>query len=148
MYYGLSLNVGNFGLDIYLTQFIFGMVELPARLGSLPLLQRLGRKKVQAAVLIFGGVACLALIAIPEGTLMKCLNINISCFYLTFIFRFLHVKARGFPNRDIPTKCNLCNCAIRMLILQTATAQNKNRAIKLGLFAHCQIFPSWSRSSP
>lgn len=95
MYYGLSLNVGNFGLDIYLTQFIFGVVELPARLGSLPLLQRLGRKKVQAAVLIFGGVACLALIAIPEGTLMKCLNINISCFYLTFIFRCLHVKARG-----------------------------------------------------
>lgn len=69
MYYGLSLNVGNFGLDIYLTQFIFGVVELPARLGSLPLLQRLGRKIIQASVLIFGGLACLALIAIPKGTL-------------------------------------------------------------------------------
>lgn len=75
MYYGLSLNVGNFGLDIYLTQFIFGVVELPARLGSLPLLQRLGRKIIQAAVLIFGGCACLALIAIPRGTMTIFLQI-------------------------------------------------------------------------
>lgn len=75
MYYGLSLNVGNFGLDIYLTQFIFGVVELPARLGSLPLLQLLGRKIVQAAVLIFGGCACLALIAIPRGTLTRCVGL-------------------------------------------------------------------------
>lgn len=81
MYYGLSLNVGNFGLDIYLTQFIFGVVELPARLGSLPLLQRLGRKIIQASVLIFGGLACLALIAIPKGTLLK---------YCTGVFKRLH----------------------------------------------------------
>lgn len=70
MYYGLSLSVGKFGLDIYLTQFIFGVVELPARLGSLPLLQCLGRKPIQAAVLIFGGCACLLLIAIPTGTVV------------------------------------------------------------------------------
>lgn len=111
MYYGLSLNVGNFGLDIYLTQFIFGVVELPARLGSLPLLQRLGRKKVQAAVLIFGGCACLALIAIPEGTMMKCLNIFLflcKCFMLLFdiYFPLPARESKGFPNRDIPTKCN------------------------------------------
>lgn len=74
MYYGLSLNVGNFGLDIYLTQFIFGVVELPARLGSLPLLQRLGRKIIQAAVLVFGGCACLALIVIPKGTIFTFLS--------------------------------------------------------------------------
>ncbi|XP_034561799.1 LOW QUALITY PROTEIN: solute carrier family 22 member 13-like [Notolabrus celidotus] len=66
MYYGLSLNVGNFGLDIYLTQFIFGLVELPARLGSLPLIQHFGRKKSQAAVLFAGGAACLVILAIPE----------------------------------------------------------------------------------
>ncbi|KAM7369867.1 hypothetical protein PAMP_011157 [Pampus punctatissimus] len=50
MYYGLSLNVGNFGLDIYLTQFIFGVVEIPARLGCLPLLQRFGRRIYLAVV--------------------------------------------------------------------------------------------------
>uniref|UniRef100_H3BZE3 Solute carrier family 22 member 13b n=1 Tax=Tetraodon nigroviridis TaxID=99883 RepID=H3BZE3_TETNG len=66
MYYGLSLNVGNFGLDIYLTQLIFGAVELPARLGSLPLLKYLGRKKGQAVVLFLGGCACLAILVIPK----------------------------------------------------------------------------------
>ncbi|CAJ1082094.1 LOW QUALITY PROTEIN: solute carrier family 22 member 13-like [Xyrichtys novacula] len=66
MYYGLSLNVGNFGLDIYLTQFIFGLVEIPARLGSLPLIQRFGRKIGQAGVLFFGGAACLAILAVPK----------------------------------------------------------------------------------
>lgn len=67
MYYGISLNVGGFGLDIYLTQFIFGLVELPARLGCLPLLQRLGRRICQTVFLILGGVACLVIVAIPEG---------------------------------------------------------------------------------
>uniref|UniRef100_A0A3Q1FR35 Solute carrier family 22 member 13b n=1 Tax=Acanthochromis polyacanthus TaxID=80966 RepID=A0A3Q1FR35_9TELE len=67
VYYGLSLNVGNFGLDIYLTQFIFGVVELPARLGSLPLLQRFGRRICQAGVLLFAGVACLVILVVPTG---------------------------------------------------------------------------------
>ncbi|XP_053198584.1 solute carrier family 22 member 13b isoform X1 [Scomber japonicus] len=66
MYYGLSLNVGNFGLDIYLTQFIFGMVEIPARLGCLPCIQRFGRRICLAGVLLFGGAACLGILAIPK----------------------------------------------------------------------------------
>uniref|UniRef100_A0AAV2LA18 Major facilitator superfamily (MFS) profile domain-containing protein n=1 Tax=Knipowitschia caucasica TaxID=637954 RepID=A0AAV2LA18_KNICA len=66
MYYGISLNVGSFGLDIYLTQFVFGLVELPARVGSLPMLQRFGRRICQTVVLVVGGVACLVIIAIPK----------------------------------------------------------------------------------
>ncbi|XP_035980751.1 solute carrier family 22 member 13-like [Fundulus heteroclitus] len=66
MYYGFSLNVGNFGLDIYLTQFIFGVVEVPARVGILPFLQHFGRKICQATVLLFGGVACLCVLVVPK----------------------------------------------------------------------------------
>ncbi|XP_051266541.1 solute carrier family 22 member 13-like [Dicentrarchus labrax] len=66
MYYGLSLNVGNFGLDIYLTQFIFGVVEVPARLGCLPLIQHFGRKICQVGLLLLGGCACLAILAVPR----------------------------------------------------------------------------------
>ncbi|KAM4544123.1 solute carrier family 22 member 13-like [Fundulus diaphanus] len=66
MYYGFSLNVGNFGLDIYLTQFIFGVVEVPARVGILPFLQHFGRKICQAAVLLFGGVVCLCVLVVPK----------------------------------------------------------------------------------
>lgn len=70
MYYGLSLNVGSFGLDIYLTQFIFGVVEIPARLGSLPLIEHFGRKICLTGSLLFGGFACLAILAVPKGTLL------------------------------------------------------------------------------
>uniref|UniRef100_A0A3Q3QDM2 Major facilitator superfamily (MFS) profile domain-containing protein n=1 Tax=Monopterus albus TaxID=43700 RepID=A0A3Q3QDM2_MONAL len=66
MYYGLSWNVGNFGLDIYLTQFIFGLVEIPARLGTLAFMQRFGRRISQAGALLFGGCACLGILTIPK----------------------------------------------------------------------------------
>ncbi|XP_056290526.1 solute carrier family 22 member 13b [Pseudoliparis swirei] len=66
VYYGLSLNVGNFGLDIYLTQCIFGLVEFPARLGCLPLIQRFGRRICLAVLLLFAGAACLGILAVPK----------------------------------------------------------------------------------
>ncbi|XP_036414234.1 solute carrier family 22 member 13b isoform X1 [Colossoma macropomum] len=66
VYYGVSLNVGNFGLDIYLTQLIFGIAELPARLGCYPLIERFGRKKSQSAALLLGGTACLVILAVPS----------------------------------------------------------------------------------
>ncbi|XP_056306303.1 solute carrier family 22 member 13b [Danio aesculapii] len=65
VYYGVSLNVGNFGLDIYLTQLIFGMAEFPARLSCFPLIQRFGRRICQSVVLLLGGTACLIIPAIP-----------------------------------------------------------------------------------
>ncbi|XP_061661469.1 solute carrier family 22 member 13-like isoform X2 [Syngnathoides biaculeatus] len=66
LYYGLSLNVGNFGLSIYLTQFVFAVVELLARVSSLPLIQRFGRRRCEAVAFLLGGAACLSLLAVPK----------------------------------------------------------------------------------
>ncbi|XP_070583907.1 solute carrier family 22 member 13 [Erythrolamprus reginae] len=66
-YYGLSLNVGSFGLDIYLTQVIFGMVEIPARILAVFLMQRFGRKTCQSLFLLLGGIFCLLILAVPKG---------------------------------------------------------------------------------
>ncbi|XP_034561800.1 solute carrier family 22 member 13-like [Notolabrus celidotus] len=66
LYYGLALNVGNFGLNIYLTQLIFGFVEIPGNLGSLLILQNFGRRICQASFCILGGAACLVILAIPK----------------------------------------------------------------------------------
>ncbi|XP_049912222.1 solute carrier family 22 member 13-like [Epinephelus moara] len=66
LYYGLSLNVGSFGLNIYLTQFIFGVVEVPANLSVLTLVQHIGRRKCQVGYLFFGGAACLLVLAVPK----------------------------------------------------------------------------------
>ncbi|KAM9308189.1 solute carrier family 22 member 13-like [Gastrophryne carolinensis] len=67
VYYGLSLNVGSFGLNIYLTQLIFGAVEIPARTGSMFMVQFIGRKPSQCACLLLGGTVCLIVTAIPKG---------------------------------------------------------------------------------
>lgn len=68
VYYGLSFQVGEFGLDIYLTQLIFGAVEVPACLFSIFMMERLGRKWSQSGTLIVGGVMCIATAFIPSGT--------------------------------------------------------------------------------
>lgn len=66
-YYGLSLQVGDFGLDIYLTQLIFGAIEVPARLLSIFMMEKFGRKWSQMGTLILGGLMCIIIIFIPEG---------------------------------------------------------------------------------
>lgn len=66
VYYGLSLNISDFGMNIYLTQMIFGLVEMPARTITLFTLNR-SRKISQLAFLAVGGMACLLTIFIPAG---------------------------------------------------------------------------------
>ncbi|KAM5280063.1 solute carrier family 22 member 13-like [Ctenodactylus gundi] len=65
-YYGLSFQVGKFGTDIYLTQLIFGAVELPSRLFSTFIMEKLGRKWSQSGALILGGLVYFILIFIPS----------------------------------------------------------------------------------
>uniref|UniRef100_F7BZ53 Solute carrier family 22 member 13 n=1 Tax=Xenopus tropicalis TaxID=8364 RepID=F7BZ53_XENTR len=67
VYYGLSLNVGSFGLDIYLTQLVFGAVEIPARIGAMFAVQLFGRKPSQMFCLFLGGTVCLIITAIPRS---------------------------------------------------------------------------------
>ncbi|XP_036122191.1 solute carrier family 22 member 13 [Molossus molossus] len=64
-YFGLSLQVGDFGLDIYLTQLIFGAVEVPARYSSIFMMQRFGRRWSQMGTLVLGGLACITIIFVP-----------------------------------------------------------------------------------
>uniref|UniRef100_A0A3B4ZFY0 Solute carrier family 22 member 13-like n=1 Tax=Stegastes partitus TaxID=144197 RepID=A0A3B4ZFY0_9TELE len=66
LFYGLSLNVGGFGLNIYLTQFIFALVEFPANICGLTLIQHFGRRICEACFLFFGGAACLVVLAVPR----------------------------------------------------------------------------------
>jgi hypothetical protein len=66
VYYGLSLNISDFGMNIYLTQLIFGLVEMPARTITLFTLNR-SRRISQLAFLAVGGLACLLTIFIPDG---------------------------------------------------------------------------------
>lgn len=68
VYYGLGLQVGDFGLDIYLTQLIFGAVEVPARFLSIPMMEKLGRKWSQLCALTLAGSMWIIIIFIPGGS--------------------------------------------------------------------------------
>ncbi|XP_030630549.1 solute carrier family 22 member 13 [Chanos chanos] len=67
-YYCLSLNVGKFGLDIFVTQLIFGLTEVPAHLICLWLLEAGGRKLVLMSTLLVGGFVCLLILAVPQDS--------------------------------------------------------------------------------
>ncbi|KAA0707601.1 Tau-tubulin kinase 1 [Triplophysa tibetana] len=55
IYYGISFNITGFGLNIYLTQFVYGVIEIPAKVGTYLVLDRIGRRNGQAWSLIIAG---------------------------------------------------------------------------------------------
>ncbi|XP_010790897.1 solute carrier family 22 member 6-B [Notothenia coriiceps] len=65
VYYGLSLGVSRLGTDLYLTQFVFGLVEIPARSVVLLVLPY-SRRLSLSGFLAVGGLACLLTLAVPE----------------------------------------------------------------------------------
>ncbi|CAI5771151.1 solute carrier family 22 member 7-like [Podarcis lilfordi] len=46
-YYGISLNISGFSLDPYVTHFIFGAIEIPAKVSVYVVLDRIGRRHLR-----------------------------------------------------------------------------------------------------
>ncbi|XP_045916738.1 organic cation transporter protein [Micropterus dolomieu] len=98
VYYGLSLNISDFGMNIYLTQMIFGLVEMPARTITLFTLNR-SRKISQLAFLAVGGTACLLTIFIPSDlSVIKTVLAMTGKFGITASLSIIYVySAEVFP---------------------------------------------------
>ncbi|KFZ59134.1 Solute carrier family 22 member 7, partial [Antrostomus carolinensis] len=65
-YYGMSMNLTGFGLNMYLSQFVFGIIEIPAKMIVYVLVNRIGRRQSQAWALILTGLCIGANIIIPK----------------------------------------------------------------------------------
>ncbi|XP_017944704.1 solute carrier family 22 member 13 [Manacus vitellinus] len=115
VYYGLSLNVTNFGLDIYLTQLAFGAVEIPARVGCIFTLQWFGRRKTQTVLLLLSGLVCLIITGIPEDQpLATTILATIGKFAASASFSTSYVyTAELFPTVVRQTGVGLCSMSAR-----------------------------------
>lgn len=67
MYYGISFKISGFGVDIYLTQLIYGAIEIPAKIVTFFAVDWIGRRNSQAAFLIITGALIGLNTAIPLG---------------------------------------------------------------------------------
>ncbi|KFP42853.1 Solute carrier family 22 member 13, partial [Chlamydotis macqueenii] len=117
VYYGLSLNVTSFGLDIYLTQLAFGAVELPARICCIFLLQWFGRKKTQAVLLLLSGLLSQqwSLLLPSDQPIVTTVLAIIGKFTATASFSTSYVySAELFPTVARQTGMGLCSMSARV----------------------------------
>ncbi|XP_036831578.1 solute carrier family 22 member 6-A isoform X1 [Oncorhynchus mykiss] len=98
VYYGLSLNISDFGMSIYLTQLIFGLVEMPARTITLFTLNH-SRRVSQIAFLAVGGLACLLTVFIPDDlSIIRTILAMVGKFGITASLSIVYVySAEVFP---------------------------------------------------
>ncbi|KAM7408279.1 hypothetical protein PAMA_002134 [Pampus argenteus] len=65
-YYGIILNISGFGLNMYLTHFIYAAIEVPAKLMVYFFVNVIGRRKCQTGTLLLTGTCIAINILIPK----------------------------------------------------------------------------------
>ncbi|XP_041789522.1 solute carrier family 22 member 7-like [Chelmon rostratus] len=55
-YYGISLNITGFGLNLYLTQLIFASIEMPMKIGVYVFLEKVGRRPGLVGAMLLTGL--------------------------------------------------------------------------------------------
>ncbi|XP_038570717.1 solute carrier family 22 member 7a [Micropterus salmoides] len=116
LYYGISFKISGFGVSIYLTQFIYGAIEVPAKILTFFVLDWIGRRNGQAGFLITTGALIGVNTAIPleYSVLRTCIAVVAKGFSeAAFTTAFLY-SAELFPT--ILRQCGLgytsCLCRI------------------------------------
>ncbi|XP_032939472.1 solute carrier family 22 member 6-like [Catharus ustulatus] len=65
-YYGLAMDLQSFGFNVYLSQVVFGAVDIPAKLLSVLAISCLGRRPAQGGSLALAGLCILGNIFVPS----------------------------------------------------------------------------------
>ncbi|XP_070838869.1 solute carrier family 22 member 7a [Chaetodon trifascialis] len=116
LYYGISFNISGFGVNIYLTQFIYGAIEVPAKILTFFVLNWIGRRNSQACFLMMTGSLIGINTAIPleYSVLRTCIAVVAKGFSeAAFTTAFLY-SAELFPT--VVRQCGIgytsCICRI------------------------------------
>ncbi|XP_063002163.1 solute carrier family 22 member 6-A-like [Elgaria multicarinata webbii] len=91
-YYGLAMDLQNFGVSVYLIQVIFGAVDIPAKLIAYIVISYFGRRITQALALILAGLSIASNIFVPHDLQILrtifavfgkgCLGASFNCVFL------------------------------------------------------------------
>ncbi|XP_077380091.1 solute carrier family 22 member 7a [Festucalex cinctus] len=116
LYYGISFRISGFGVNIYLTQFIYGAIEAPAKILAYFVLDWIGRRNGQAGFLITTGalIGINAAIPLDLSVLRTCVAVVAKGFSeAAFTTAFLY-SAELFPT--VLRQCGLgytsCLCRV------------------------------------
>ncbi|XP_030602679.1 solute carrier family 22 member 6 [Archocentrus centrarchus] len=76
-YYGLSMDLQKFGVDMYLIQVIFGAVDIPSKIIINVTMSYIGRRPSQCGALIIAGITVLINLLVPydKQTVRTCLAV-------------------------------------------------------------------------
>lgn len=66
-YYGITLNITGFGLNIYLTQLLFGVIEVPLKIAVYFFIEKIGRRTGEMASLVLTGLCLFINLFVPKG---------------------------------------------------------------------------------
>ncbi|XP_007943164.1 solute carrier family 22 member 20 [Orycteropus afer afer] len=70
-YYGLAMDLQKFGLNIYLVQVLFGVIDIPAMLVATTTMIYVGRRVTVASFLILAGSMVIINMFVPEGIILE-----------------------------------------------------------------------------
>lgn len=119
VYYGLSLNSTDMGVNAYLAFCLIGVVEMGACILAMPSLNILGRRLTLFGTMLPGGFACIAAIFIPPGpwkiTLAMagkfCVTLSFTSMYIVTVENFptpMRAAGLGFGSLCSRTGGMLC----------------------------------------
>lgn len=66
-YYGITLNITGFGLNPYLTQFLFAIIEIPIKIGVYFVMEKIGRKFSEMTALLSTGLCLFINMFVAKG---------------------------------------------------------------------------------
>lgn len=98
VYYGLSLNTGQLNKSPYLSISLLGIIEVPSSILLIYSLDWLGHRAITSGSLLLGGLACLVVTIIPQGSIFLAVMVMVGKFFISLTHSIVYkYSAELFP---------------------------------------------------